>query len=92
MHLQLVAMFCLLLGCQPRPPVPVPPQPVPDETATCASACETLTRLDCPAGRTTPDGHTCLEVCRSWQDSGIAMRNLGCVTQAVSCPKADACQ
>jgi hypothetical protein len=96
MHTLLLALFCsvLHLGCVTTPiPVPVPPQPQPPVSDfTCADVCQRLDQLGCPAGRPTPMGHTCLEVCRNANDSGTIHWNMECLSTAITCGVADHCQ
>lgn len=94
MHTLLIAVVCaaLNLACVPKPPpIPVPPQP-PIGEPTCADACQRLDQLGCDAAKPTPRGHSCLEVCRNVQESGIVTWDLRCLVSATSCTVADRCQ
>lgn len=98
MHQLLIALFCSLLGlaCVPHPsPGPVPPPPGPRSDAggvTCADACQHVLDMQCAWAQPTPDGHTCLDVCRSAEESGVVAWNVGCVFQASTCGEADRCR
>jgi hypothetical protein len=55
-------------------------------------ACRRLLALDCPAGRKTPRGATCAEVCENVVESGIVSWDLTCLSSASSCAAADRCR
>jgi hypothetical protein len=85
----------LAIACTPKPPIPpVPPGPrdLDASGVTIADVCQHLSDMNCPAGRPTADGHTCLDVLRNIQDSGIIALNLGCIFTAATCGAADRCQ
>jgi hypothetical protein len=96
MHTAMIALLCavLNLACTPKPiPPPVPPQPRDMDASgvTIADVCQHLGEMDCAAGKTTAGGHTCLEVLRNVQDSGIIALNLPCLFTATTCADADLC-
>jgi len=87
------AIVVTLTGC-PRPiPPPVPPTPDADAgaVASCASACARLQQLGCPAGRPTPKGVPCVEVCEDVNSSGLIVWDFDCVARALTCGATDRC-
>lgn len=89
----------LVVGCSGCPSAPLPPAtsgpviPLPPEgPATCASACERLKQLRCPAASQTAEGAACEEVCLNVMDSGVISWNLDCRIKATSCAAVDACE
>jgi predicted small lipoprotein YifL len=91
-----------LVGCPPKPPVPVPPTPIDappdaDDTggrapATCYDVCKRQAALGCIGAKPTAHGATCMEVCNAVQSSGVVTWNLGCRANAPSCAAADLCE
>ena len=84
--LALCAVLCLV-GCVTTQRPPDGP-PVPD--AGCAAACDTLRRLDCPAG-VELDGLPCEGVCAAVEAEIPGGWHSDCVAGATSCDQADNC-
>ena len=80
--LALTAIACSGATCR----VPVRPA-----TASCATACERLVELGCPAAEPTPKGASCEEVCLNAERSGLALWGVNCITSAPDCAAADEC-
>lgn len=59
--------------------------------STCALWCAHALGLGCPAGRKTPAGSPCVDVCNNVM-SGPAKFNLKCRIAAKTCAAADACE
>lgn len=85
--------FCInLAGCTPKPiPPPQPPTDWDGGAATCETACERLQVLGCPAGKPTPKGAPCVEVCDHVMSSGLIEWDLDCLARAVTCGATDRC-
>lgn len=60
------------------------PQPIPTTDATCEGACARGTALGCTYATPTPNGATCVQVCRNamWANQPW---NLACLASATSC-------
>lgn len=58
----------------------------------CASVCQNLRSLDCPAGAPTQEGHTCEEVCANALSGGMFNWDLSCRSSATSCAAVTACK
>ena len=58
---------------------------------TCEDVCVARRALGCPAGKATPAGARCEEVCHNVQDSGIFVMDLECRAKAKTCEAMDAC-
>jgi len=85
------AIVISLTGC-PRPmPPPIPPTDADAGGATCETACARMQQLGCPAGRPTPRGAPCIEVCAAAEASGLISWNVACVTSANTCGASDHC-
>jgi len=83
-----------LSGCPKPIPPPAPPAPDADTdagAATCAAACARLQQLGCAAGKPTPKGAPCTEVCENVTSSGLLTWDLDCIARAVSCGATDLC-
>ena len=79
---------CLWLSACVTTQRPPDGPPVPD--AGCAAACDTLRRLDCPAGAPL-DGLPCEGVCAAVEVEIPGAWHSACVAGATSCMQADAC-
>ena len=78
-------------GC-PRPiPNPAPPRDADAGAASCETACARLYWLGCPAGRPTPRGHTCTEVCARAASSGVIEWDVACIARADTCYETEGC-
>ncbi len=72
-----------------------PPPPTPDADAaaypSCATVCNHLRALRCPAGNATQEGHSCEDVCQNIQVSGVIKWDLGCRSTVPTCEAIDDC-
>lgn len=91
MKLKLPITFVLLvISCGPR--IDANP-PTPDAGPyTCATWCAHARVLSCTAGKPTPRGAPCEEVCQNMQASGPVQLDLRCRTHAPTCAVADECE
>lgn len=76
----------LLLGCATTPP------PTPTPLDGCESYCAHMTDLGCEIAKPTPDGATCLDICKTVQASTVVTWDLACRVRAESCAAADSCE
>lgn len=65
------------------------PETVPGPT--CANACDRMRALGCEAGKPTPHGVSCEDVCLNARSSGVIILDLRCVAQATDCTAVDKC-
>ena len=84
-------------GCGPQPmdPPVTPEVPILDagpSEPSCTTACARFAELGCEAGKPTPKGATCVEVCENVASSGVVLWPVRCITHAYSCETADACE
>jgi hypothetical protein len=63
----------------------------PESPDGCPAACARLGVLSCEAGKPTPDGATCEQVCSNVQASGLNRINTECIAAADSCAAAEEC-
>jgi len=85
------ALACFLtLTCCPQQPVP---PPVAVQGSDCAAACTKLVKLGCTPA-TTPDGHSCKEVCDSVEATGVISWHTTCITdiKVQTCAAVEACR
>ena len=89
MRASLIVLLTLAASCGPLKPQPEPP-PVPTaEEATCITACERMSQLECELAEDTAEGTPCSDVCENTQDGPAPTRwNVECMTDAFAC---DAC-
>jgi hypothetical protein len=69
-------------------------KPPPDgegDPASCVDACAHLDELGCPEAEPTPEGATCVEVCRNVETSGTITLNPACVVEIDECAQVDEC-
>lgn len=76
----IAAVLFLAISCVTVPP----PKPL-DRPATCADMCERGTELGCQWAKPTPQGKTCLDVCRNVMESGVLTFDLECEARAANC-------
>lgn len=81
----IAAVLLLVLGCATVPPPP------PSGSPSCETACARLEQLHCTAAKPTPTGASCTEVCANIESSGYVEYGVACVTNALTCDKADTC-
>ncbi|MBV9074163.1 MAG: hypothetical protein JOZ10_11055 [Acidobacteria bacterium] len=86
-----LALLLLLAACPKPTPGPTPVPAATDAAPTCASVCQHMAELGCPAAQPTPHGASCEDVCANLQASGSAAYNLPCMLRATSCAAIDGC-
>lgn len=75
----------MLLSC-----APILPEPAPVVVGdTCVKACEKLRALGCEAGKDTPDGASCVDVCYQTEATGWTTMHPRCVSIAGTCAEAE---
>lgn len=88
--LGLLALGACAAQCSP----PAQPHPPPVEAGTaadCEAACQRLTDLDCPEAQPTPDGGSCVDVCRNAEGTGYVTLDPHCIAQGTTCAAVGAC-
>ena len=58
---------------------------------TCAMACDRMRALGCEAGKPTPHGVSCEDVCMNARSSGMITLDLQCMSTALDCDTVDKC-
>ena len=82
-----IAFALALAGCAFN----VEPRMDPDVAPTdCAAACERLEALECEEAEPTPNGTTCVQVCRNTENSPITL-NPACVVGIATCEQIEDC-
>lgn len=78
-----------LAGCLPEPVNPDAEEPnyVGED---CPAYCSNMQRLGCEEGKPTPNGASCLEVCKN-SLTGPVPFNTACASKAVSCEESEGC-
>lgn len=66
--------------------------PVTDDGGTCAAACTHYRAIGCDAGKPTPLGATCEDVCGVFLDAGLVKWDLKCRSEAPTCEAVEKCE
>lgn len=82
------AMVWLLSLCHCGPTIWTPPEPVPVVGDACERACARGAELGCVFAEPTPEGATCVDVCRDTEATGWTSMHPECVAVASSCEEA----
>lgn len=100
MKLGLGTVLLLITACAGSNPPPNPPPPADDPDAaanpvTCSTYCKHVgpEGLDCPEGRPTAKGATCMDFCSNIQLSRNYVRlDLRCSVKAKTCAEVASCE
>jgi hypothetical protein len=84
------ALLVFLAACDPHLE-PSPPRPTlrAEDPSQCANACRVLDANKCREGETTPDGVTCLDLCKRLAPLGLIRS--GCIALAQDVPDLHMC-
>lgn len=92
MTLRAILLTLLLVACQTGPkPNPNYPQPEGDGAASCPAACKRGEELKCIAAQPSPNGKTCLEVCKASTPPALSGWRPSCQAKAETCIHFDEC-
>lgn len=92
-RIRAAALALCLAGACSLPPTMPPSRlvPVQGDPSGCPAACERFESLGCPEAEPTPDGATCVDVCRNAETSGYLTVKPSCIASAESCDEAREC-
>lgn len=92
MTLRAILLTLMLVACQSGPkPNPNYPQPEGDGAASCPAACSKGAEMKCIGAQPSPQGKSCVDVCKAAVPPALSGFRPGCMAQATDCVHWDEC-